>query len=44
VVAQVWVGGKLAWDRGAYTPAFGKERMGRVLLNREHERGVAVAA
>jgi N-acyl-D-aspartate/D-glutamate deacylase len=44
VVAQVWVGGKLAWDRGAYTPAFGKERMGRVLLNREHEAGVAVAA
>jgi len=46
VVTQVWVAGKLAWDAGAYTPAFGKERMGRVLLNREHERskGAVVAA
>jgi N-acyl-D-aspartate/D-glutamate deacylase len=38
VVMQVWVAGKLAWAEGEYTPAFGRERMGRVLLNVEHER------
>jgi N-acyl-D-aspartate/D-glutamate deacylase len=45
VVTQVWIGGKLAWEQDAYTPAFGRERMGRVLLNREHEqRAGALAA
>ncbi len=44
VVTQVYVAGKLAWEAGAYTPAFGRERMGRVLLNLEHERGARVAA
>jgi len=39
VVTQVLIAGTLAWDAGAYTPAFGRERMGRVLLNREHEQG-----
>ena len=44
VVTQVYVGGKLAWEGGAYTPLFGRERMGRVLLNVEHERPLAVLA
>jgi len=39
LTAQVLIAGTLAWDAGAYTPAFGRERMGRVLLNREHEQG-----
>jgi N-acyl-D-aspartate/D-glutamate deacylase len=43
VVTQVYVGGKLAWEAGAYTPLFGKVRMGRVLLNAEHERGLPVS-
>lgn len=42
VVTQVMVAGKLAWTDGAYTPAFGRERMGRVLLDRQHESGSAV--
>jgi N-acyl-D-aspartate/D-glutamate deacylase len=41
VVTHVWVGGKLAWEDGAYTPIHGRERLGRVLLNRDHERRVA---
>ena len=44
VVTQVYIAGKLAWEAGAYTPGFGRERMGRVLLNLEHERGARVAA
>src|SRR5689334_24904624 len=40
VVTQVLVAGQLAWEAGAYTPAFGLERMGRVMRNAEHERGV----
>ena len=43
VVTQVYVAGKLAWEAGAYAPAFGRERMGRVLLNAAHERGAPVA-
>lgn len=38
VVSHVMIGGKLAWAEGAYTPAYGRERMGRVLLDAEHER------
>ncbi len=36
VVTQVVIAGKLAWDQGAYTPAFGAERMGRALRHRDH--------
>jgi N-acyl-D-aspartate/D-glutamate deacylase len=38
VVTHVMVGGQLAWEGGAYTPAFGRDRLGRVLLNKEHEK------
>lgn len=38
VVTQVMINGTLAWDEGAYTPAFGRQRLGRVLLDREHEQ------
>jgi N-acyl-D-aspartate/D-glutamate deacylase len=44
VVTQVLVAGHLAWSDGEYTPAFGRERMGRVMRHREHEREVALAA
>lgn len=44
VVTQVLVAGHLAWDQGAYTPEFGRVRMGRVLRNREHERQRVPAA
>lgn len=37
VVTQVLINGVLAWDEGAYTPAFGRQPLGRVLLDREHE-------
>ncbi|WP_206362842.1 N-acyl-D-amino-acid deacylase family protein [Stenotrophobium rhamnosiphilum] len=36
VVTRTLINGKLAWDQGAYTPVFGRETLGRVLLNREH--------
>jgi N-acyl-D-aspartate/D-glutamate deacylase len=38
VVTQVMIGGKLAWSDGAYTPIFGKQRFGRVLLDKDHEQ------
>ena len=38
VVTHVMVGGTLAWADGAYTEAHGRDRLGRVLLNREHEQ------
>ncbi len=38
VVTEVMVGGKLAWSGGRYTPLFGRERFGRVLLDASHER------
>lgn len=41
VIVHVMIGGKLAWRDGAYTRSHGRERMGRVLLNREHEAQVA---
>jgi len=44
VVTQVYVGGKLAWEGGAYTPLFGRVAMGRVLRNVEHERPLAALA
>jgi len=37
VVTRTLINGKLAWEQGAYTPAFGRETLGRVLLNREHK-------
>ncbi|HUR42262.1 MAG TPA: amidohydrolase family protein [Verrucomicrobiae bacterium] len=42
VVTHVMVGGALAWAGGAYTEVFGREKLGRVLLNREHEQAEAV--
>ncbi|HZR35610.1 MAG TPA: N-acyl-D-glutamate deacylase [Nevskia sp.] len=36
VVSQVMVAGKLAWNEGAYTPAYGRERFGRVLRAKDH--------
>ena len=47
VVTHVMIGGKLAWQDGAYSPLFGKQRLGRALLNKEHEartRAVALPA
>ena len=44
VVTQVLVAGHLAWEHGAYTPEFGRVRMGRVMRNREHEQERALAA
>jgi N-acyl-D-aspartate/D-glutamate deacylase len=43
VVTHVMIGGKLAWSDGVYTPAYGRERFGRVLLNKEHEARIAPA-
>lgn len=37
VVTQVAIAGKLAWSDGEYTSSYGRERMGRVLRNRDHE-------
>lgn len=36
VVSQVMVAGKLAWSDNAYTPAYGRERFGRVLRAKDH--------
>ncbi len=36
VVTQVMIAGKLAWHQGAYTPAYARERFGRVLRAKEH--------
>ena len=36
VVSQVMVAGKLAWNEHAYTPAYGRERFGRVLRAKDH--------
>ena len=44
VVEHVVIGGKLAWSDGAYTPAFGRERMGRALLHRDHRAAPTTAA
>ena len=35
VVTRTLINGKLAWEQGAYTPVFGRETLGRVLLNSE---------
>jgi len=37
VVTHVMIAGRLAWRDGSYTALYGRERLGRVLLNREHE-------
>jgi N-acyl-D-aspartate/D-glutamate deacylase len=44
VVSQVMIAGKLAWNGGAYTPAYGRERFGRVLRAKEHPAEQALAA
>jgi len=44
VVTQVWIGGHLAWDADAYTPAFGRVPMGRVMRHKDHEREIARSA
>ena len=36
VVTRTLINGKLAWEQGAYTAVFGRETLGRVLLNRDH--------
>ena len=36
VVTQVMIGGHLAWHEGAYTPEYGKVRMGRYLRAKDH--------
>ncbi|HEY0664378.1 MAG TPA: amidohydrolase family protein, partial [Thiobacillaceae bacterium] len=44
VVAGVMIAGRMAWQDGAYEPAFGQTRFGRVMLNDAHESGVAAIA
>jgi len=44
VVSGVMIGGRMAWQDGAYTPEFGQKRFGRLMLNQAHESGVAVPA
>ena len=46
VVAQVMIAGKLAWNEGAYTSTYSRERFGRVLRAKDHpaEQALAVAA
>jgi len=43
VVTHVMIAGKAAWQDNAYLPAFGRERLGRVLRNIEHERQAVTA-
>ncbi len=43
VVSLVMIAGQIAWRDGGYTAAFGRERMGRVLLDRSHEAAAATA-
>jgi N-acyl-D-aspartate/D-glutamate deacylase len=43
VVRRVYVAGHCAFAEGAFTPAFGHKRMGRLLRNREHEQAQAKA-
>jgi N-acyl-D-aspartate/D-glutamate deacylase len=40
VVVRTYIAGKLAWQDGAYLPAFGRERFGRVLRHRDHSPAV----
>ncbi len=40
VVSHVFIAGKPAWSAGAYTPEFGKQRFGRVMLDKAHEQGL----
>ena len=46
VVTQVMIAGKLAWSGAGYTPAYSRERFGRVLRAKDHpaEQALAVAA
>ncbi|MDR3414871.1 MAG: amidohydrolase family protein [Nevskia sp.] len=43
VVTQVMIAGKLAWNEGAYTPAYAHERFGRVLRAKDHAAEAAMA-
>lgn len=36
VVTHTLIAGQLAWSHGAYSAAFGKQRMGRLLRHRDH--------
>lgn len=36
IVTQVMIGGQLAWDNDAFTPDYGKQRMGRYLRAKDH--------
>lgn len=45
VVTHTAIGGNLAWERGGFTPAFGRERLARLLLRpAEHPLEAAAAA
>jgi N-acyl-D-aspartate/D-glutamate deacylase len=46
VVTQVMIAGKLAWSGTGYTPAYSRERFGRLLRAKDHpaEQALAVAA
>lgn len=41
VVTEVMIGGRLAWQNGAYTPVFGVERCGRLLRASSHASELA---
>jgi len=46
VVTQVMIAGKLAWSGDGYTPAYSRERFGRLLRAKDHpaEQALALAA
>ncbi|MGQ0530885.1 MAG: N-acyl-D-amino-acid deacylase family protein [Panacagrimonas sp.] len=44
VVAGVMIAGRMVWQDGDYLPEFGQRRFGRVMLDKTHEAGIAVAA
>ncbi len=44
VVTQVMIAGKLAWNEGAYTHAYSRERFGRVLRAKDHPAEQALAS
>ncbi|MDM4772049.1 amidohydrolase family protein [Solimonas sp. SE-A11] len=41
VVSHVMIAGRMAWRDGTYTELHGRQRLGRVLLDREHEAQAA---
>lgn len=44
IVTGVMIGGRMAWQDGAYRAEFGQQRYGRVLLDAKHEAGEPLAA